>query len=179
MRRVKDRDAEAFNALYNRYAPRLLGTIRRFLRDPHESEDVLQNVFFYIWHHGTVFRPERGSVQGFLFQVMRSRLTDHFRRNARVPDVMDPLPDAPGEGLAEDDSVAGRLAAEAILNLLSPRERQVIELAVFGGFSQPEIAKLLRAPLGSVKSWSRRGLDKLRHKLSEQEGDSGHGPPHP
>lgn len=167
------RDPRSFSILFDRYAPRILGVIRKFVRDHHESEDVLQTVFLYVWQHAEVYRPDRGSFEQFLYQVMRSRIKDFFRRNAHVPlaalmtNERETGPDTTGEALE------ARLLTEDLMSVLSDKERQAIELAIWGGFSQRDIAQILRAPLGSVKSWSRRGMEKIRKRWEEVESHYG------
>lgn len=169
MRRVQRQDPEAFRLLYERYAPRLLGVIRRMISDPYESEDVLQNVFFYIWTRRELYRAERGSVEGFLFQITRSRLIDHWRRHHTGREViLETLPDSEDK-TDQESRTAGNLYAAQLLAHLNVQERQAIELMVIFGFSQREIAEMTKTPLGTIKSFTRRGLEKLRRLLTEDK----------
>lgn len=170
MERLKQNDPTAFEVLYNRYAPRLLGIIRYVIHDANESEDVLQNVFLYVWRKSHLYRAERGSVEAYLMQITKSRVIDHMRmRRRRHETYTDELPAGSERTVVQDHDP---LYANELLNRLSDHERRTIELMVFGGFTQREIAAALHIPLGTVKSWTRRGLAKLRRHLArEGQGD--------
>ncbi len=156
-------DTQSFEDLYARYAPRLLGFIRHIIPDRDESEDVLQHVFLYIWQHPGIYHSERGTVQAYLFRVAKSRAIDFLRKNRRRWEYT-VTEDNGAQSLWQDAPIDDRLMAEETLEALSPHERTTIELIVWYGFTQREVSQLLHRPLGTVKSWTRRGLDKLRQQ---------------
>ena len=165
MRGIAEHHAQSFEILYARYAPRLLGFIQHIIPDRHESEDVLQTVFLYVWQHPRVYRPQSGTVAAFLFQIAKSRTIDFLRKNRRRWEVTASEATIDNENLrapSEESLVDSRIQVEQSLDILSREERLAIELMLWYGFTQNDVAKITKRPLGTVKSWVRRGLIKLR-----------------
>ncbi|MCY0885831.1 MAG: sigma-70 family RNA polymerase sigma factor [Firmicutes bacterium] len=155
-------DARAFEVLYARYAPRLLGLIRTVVHDGWEAEDVLQQTFLTVWRARDRYHPSKGRVESWIFQIGRSRMLDWARRRRHRPEPEaeeGPEPAVP----AEDPTT--RVAVQSALDTISDLDRRLIELAYFGGFSQREIACLLHMPLGTVKTRTRRALSHMRQVL--------------
>ncbi|PSR34575.1 MAG: hypothetical protein C7B44_13855, partial [Sulfobacillus thermosulfidooxidans] len=170
MVRIQAGDQDAFAILYNRYAPRVLGLTRRIIFDDRESEDVMQIVFLNIWQRCHAYKPERGSVEAYIFQIAKSRIIDALRQKRRVvTEVSSTFLDEPAPSEDEMAKIDALLTARQLIQPLSSQERQAIILTVYGGFSQREIAQMLRKPLGSVKSWIHRGLHKLRTALETHQ----------
>ncbi len=169
---LKVDQAAALGALYDRHAPLVYGLALRILRDPHDAEDLTQEVFLALCSDCD-YDAARGTLAGFLVTMTRSRAIDKVRgRNRRVrflerwgdtPPDDEAYPTPPEEvSLAEcSESVQNALAQ------LPEPQRRVLEMAYFRGLSQAEIATELDAPLGTVKSWARRGLFSLRSALQE------------
>ncbi len=164
-------DREAFSRFYDALAGRALGLIRRILRDPGASEEVLQEVFWQIWREADQFDPERGRPETWLLMRAKTRSIDKLRsiRRKERTFVM-PVDEAvarPVEVGAENPGVAAedRGPLQTALAQLPPAQRQVIELAFFEGLTQSEIAVRLGAPLGTVKTRARLGLERLRGVL--------------
>lgn len=128
-----------------------------------ELEDCAQEVFVRIWRKASLYDGRRGSAPAWLLTVAR-RTALNFRRRREVP-LRDELLDDTTVVEAPD---VDRFWVEAALERLPERERQVIELAYFRDLSQSAIAAELRVPLGSVKSWTRRGLNHLATLLGEE-----------
>jgi RNA polymerase sigma-70 factor (ECF subfamily) len=127
-----------------------------------DREDCEQEVFSRIWAKASLFDPERGSAAAWLLTVSR-RAALNLRARTRPP--------TPSEHEPEDTSPPLEVDAfwlEAALARLVKRERTVIELAYYDDMSESAIAKRLRVPLGSVKSWKRRGLNRLASLLGEE-----------
>jgi RNA polymerase sigma-70 factor (ECF subfamily) len=174
-------DRSALGELYDRYAPRLLAICLRLLRDRSEAEDVLVEVFWEIWERARRYEPRRASPLTYLTTVARSRALDRLRRHRHearalaatqswaalaqdcAPEARGPLADT----LAQEQRRRVRLA----LDTLAPTQRQVVELSFLDGLSHQEIAERLGAPLGSVKTWIRKGLLHLRDVLRLQYGE--------
>jgi RNA polymerase sigma-70 factor (ECF subfamily) len=165
--------AWALGALYDRYASLVYGLARAILASTPDAEDVTHEVFLGLltrWNYD----PERGSLAAFLVTVTRSRSLDRLRSRGRKLRLLrqwgeeretdagwfDPSADASLAEIAE--------SVRAALNELPGNQRQVLELAYFKGLSQTEIANTLEAPIGTVKSWARRGLLSLRHALRDR-----------
>ena len=171
LERLRDRDATALEELYDRHTPLLYSVILRIVGRPPDAEEVLQEAWLQIWRSAERYDAGRGAVVAWLLTVARSRAIDRVRSAAsrsRMEDRVESDPPLAGGGPAE--GTERRQAGErvrAALDALSPQHRQVLELAYFGGLSQTEIAERLGAPLGTVKSWARQGLSKLREQLPE------------
>jgi RNA polymerase sigma-70 factor (ECF subfamily) len=152
---------QAFEELRDRYG----GAVARVCRAVAgaEAEDCEQEVFARVWRKAALFDPARGSAPGWLLTVARrtalnSRTIDHELESSgqhQEPAVSVAGPDVDTSWL------------EAALASLNERERTVIELAYYGDMSESAIAQRLRVPLGSVKSWKRRGLHRLATLLGE------------
>lgn len=173
--RIQRRDDKAFEQLYNRYASRVLGLIRRVIFDANESEDVLQIVFMSIWQKCHQYERERGSVQAFIFQIAKTRTIDYMRSHRHHDDVLVDMEEEDRQPDPIELDQVSHVVVDDLLKALSADERRALELTVYGGFTQQEIAKLLHKPPGTVKSWIRRGLIKLKRIVSETANDGGEG----
>jgi RNA polymerase sigma-70 factor (ECF subfamily) len=170
--RIQSGDTRALAELYDRYTPLLFPVCHRILRSTADAEDALQNAWLQVWRRSTTYDPRRGTVAAWLLTVARSRSLDRYRSMAsrrqaesRV-DTEPMLPIDPGEGVVQGE-LGGRVR-EALASL-QPQQRQVIEIAYFQGLSQSEIAEKMNTPLGTVKSWTRQALMRLREVLPQEE----------
>jgi RNA polymerase sigma-70 factor, ECF subfamily len=127
-----------------------------------ELEDCAQEVFVRIWRKASLYDRSRGSAPAWLLTVAR-RTALNFRRRREVS-----IPDELVDESAVEPPDVDRFWVEAALERLPERERVLIELAYFHDLSQSAIARELRVPLGSVKSWTRRGLHRLANLLDEE-----------
>lgn len=161
LQRVGDGDRAAFETLYRRYSRSVFGLALRRLGDRGTAEDAVQETFAAVWRSAGSYRPERGPGAPWLYAVARNAIADRGRRRpeplADVPDTPDREP-LPGEQ-AESEWVSWRV--HRALEGLPHTERQVIELAYWGGLSQSEVAGFLGIPLGTVKTRTRSGLGRL------------------
>jgi RNA polymerase sigma-70 factor (ECF subfamily) len=169
--RIEGRDADALAALYDRHASRLMGLAHRILGDTGEAEEVLQEVFLYVWRSAASFDATRGTVLAWLLVVARSRAIDRVRsrplssRGARRD--LEEISNKPGSQDVEADSVSRQwesLCRSAIADLPAD-QRRVLELAYYGGLTHQEIADETATPLGTVKTRVRLGLMKLRERI--------------
>jgi RNA polymerase sigma-70 factor (ECF subfamily) len=160
LRAVAAGSEAAFEELRGRYRRAVAGVCRRVAGS--ESEDCEQEVFARVWRKAALFDSGRGSAAAWLLTVAR-RTALNVQAAPRPPVPVDEEPAAVAEP-AEVDA----FWLEAALARLSERERTVIELAYYGDLSESAIARRLRAPLGSVKSWKRRGLNRLACLLGEE-----------
>jgi len=167
-------DRDALRALYTRCAPKLFGLALRILVRKDWAEDVLQESFVNIWRHAGDYRPHLAAPMTWMTTIVRNRALDCLRRQhaERVQESV-PLDDTYADVLADhapgpaDIALAGQQAralAEC-LKRLDPKQRQVVSLAYLRDLSHSELAQALSLPLGTVKSWMRRGLDRLRECL--------------
>jgi RNA polymerase sigma-70 factor (ECF subfamily) len=166
MARIAAGDRQALRQLYAATAPKLFGVCQRILSDREDAEDVLQEVYLTVWRRADRYDPGRAGVLAWLSTIARNRAIDRLR--ARGPlakaEPVDDLPiadDQPGAEsrlMAADD--AGRL--QACLGELDERTAAVIRTAFFEGITYEALARRMDTPLGTVKSWIRRGLARLK-----------------
>lgn len=163
-------DRAAFEQLYRLTAPKLFGVAVRILRREDRAEEILQECYLSIWQHAREYTPGLAQPMTWMTSIVRNRCLDWLRRPAlEVADADDAIAaatesDAPGP-LAELERSAEAEAVKRCLEGLDARQRQSIALAFYDGLSHAEIAQHLGAPLGSVKTWVRRGLERLRSCL--------------
>ncbi|MEP6800750.1 MAG: sigma-70 family RNA polymerase sigma factor [Acidobacteriota bacterium] len=168
MTRIEAREADALSELYDRHSGRLMGLCQRILGDTGEAEEVLQEVFLWVWRSSATFDGSRGSVLAWLLVGTRSRAIDRVR--TRRPAVraglrsVETVPDTPSGEDVEADSVSREwegLCRSAIAEL-PENQRRALELAYFDGLTHQEISERTGTPLGTVKTRVRLGLMKLR-----------------
>ncbi|MBA3736455.1 MAG: RNA polymerase subunit sigma [Actinobacteria bacterium] len=159
LRAVADGSDAAFEELRHRYRRAVERTCRSILRG--SAEDCAQEAFVRIWQKARLFDPRRGSAAAWLMT-----LTRNVAYNLGAKKEPEPRELVPTDAQAEDPglSVDGFWLDAG----LEPHERQVIELAYFADLSQTQIADRLGVPLGTVKSWTRRGLNHLATLLGEE-----------
>jgi RNA polymerase sigma-70 factor (ECF subfamily) len=171
--RISAADEAALEILYDRYAPAVMGLALRILGDRALAEEVVQETFWRVWSRIGSYRPERGAPASWLFGIAHHHAIDLARRETarglppgerpRV-EPPDPQVDVPGQAWA---ALKYQQVVAAMAGLPS-EQRQVLELAYFGGLTRREIARVLGAPLGTVHTWARRGLLALRGALQTE-----------
>ncbi|HEX6591791.1 MAG TPA: sigma-70 family RNA polymerase sigma factor [Moraxellaceae bacterium] len=168
-------DQRAFEQLYRLSSPQLFGVALALLRRRDLAEEVLQEAYVKVWHAAGSYQPERGTATTWLATIVRRSAIDRLRRNrSELPSLPEPdwdLVEDDGPGPLErmlEDADARRLAR--CLEHLDERQRESVRLAFFHGLTHTELADKLATPLGTVKAWIRRGLEKLKGCL--QEGSS-------
>ena len=165
IRLVARRDADAFEALYHRYARPVFGLALRRLGDRMRAEDAVQETFAAVWRSARTYKPERGAGAPWLYAVARNAIVDRSRSRSEppgeAPDVASTEP-GPAER-AEASYISWRV--HRALESLAENERDVIELAYYGGLSQSEVSDFLGIPLGTVKTRTRAALGRLADLL--------------
>ncbi|SOY49419.1 sigma-70 family RNA polymerase sigma factor [Cupriavidus taiwanensis] len=164
-------ERQALRGLYDLTATKLFGLALRITGRRDWAEDVVQESFVSIWHHAADYRPQLAAPMTWMTAIVRNRALDCLRRAAaaRVGQTVE-LDEDLGDWLADDTAGPAELAeasqqARALsrcLQRLEQAQRQAIMLAYLQDLSHAELAERLRAPLGTVKSWIRRGLERLR-----------------
>ncbi len=171
LERVGQRDAAALQQLYERTSPRLFGLALRIVRRHDVAEDVLQEVFLTIWRSAPDYRASLSPPLAWMGLIVRSRALDQLRRQtADRAGVTQEFDDAMAEALPADaagpmdlaDAGEQAFALHQCLQQLEGRQREVLSLAYLSELSHAELSERLTLPLGTVKTWIRRGLDKLR-----------------
>ena len=162
-------DRVALKSVYARQSTRLFGIAMAILRDRAAAADALQDAFLKVWQRAGQFDPSRGPAAAWLGQIVRNAALDLARARGREVLTDDPTL---GETAVEPAALDTLLEAEDgarlrdCLAALEEKPRQGILLAFVHGLSHPEVAERLGSPLGTVKSWIRRGLLTLRECLS-------------
>jgi len=163
-------DRRALEALYTEEARQLVGVAQRIVRRRDLANDVVHDAFVQIWNRAATFDPRRGSGRAWIYAVVRHRALNMVRDErfetgldetalAETPDPAEPVPDLLVR-MAEHE------ALRRCLEALDEQRRTCILLAYTDGLSHTQIAERLRAPLGTVKAWIRRGLLSLRDCLA-------------
>lgn len=168
--RLWDGDLAALGILYDRYGRLVYGIALKGLRRVSDAEDLTQEVFLHLMRTRT-YNAERGALTSYLTTLTRSRVIDRLRAQATRQKYQhqwqthQPTVDAttPMKQLAQSEN---RVLMGQALATLNPDQRQVLEMSYYEGRSYSEIAAELDVPLGTIKSWARRGLLQLRQKLS-------------
>jgi len=171
--RVGLADQRAFQALYRDTSAHLYGIALRMVRDGAAAEEILQEAYVGVWHHAGSYDASRSQPLTWLTAIVRNRCLDHLRRReldtvTLAPDDDTPEHDVPDERMTPAELLLAGAAAQAVRECVETLEagpRQAIALAFFQGLSHGELASHLREPLGTVKSWVRRGLARLKQCL--------------
>lgn len=166
--KVGSGDRAAFEELYHRFARPVLGLAMRLLGDRGRAEDAAQDTFAAVWRSATSYKPDRGSGSAWLFAVARHAIIDRARQRTEltVAEPIEHLSDEAGPAEVVEQSWLS-FTVQAAMERLPDRERQVLELAYWSGFSQSEVASYLDVPLGTVKTRTRAGLGRLAMLLEE------------
>ena len=174
VRLVDDRRPEALEVLYARYAPSLLALGKRILGSLSDAEEVLQEIFLYIWNHPRRYDSSRSSVATWLMLLARSRAIDRLRtrkvveRTHENSALANPAPHASSDSLDTVFLEQRRDRVQRELDRLPPEQRQVLEMAFYQGLSQSEIAAKAELPLGTVKTRTLLAMKKLRNALRDE-----------
>jgi RNA polymerase sigma-70 factor (ECF subfamily) len=168
--RVARGNEAAFEQVYDEVSAAVFGLIRRVLRDPAQAEEVTQEVFVEVWRTATRFDAHRGSARTWVLMLAHRRAVDRVRSAQASSDREDTV--AARNRVRVFDEVAEevelRLEHQQVrrcLESLTEVQRESVTLAFYGGYTYPEVATLLGAPLGTVKTRMRDGLIRLRDCL--------------
>ena len=173
---VYDGDARAFEVVFDRHAGAAFSLAYRMCGRRPLAEEIVQEAFMSLWRTAARYDSRRGSVRSWVLRVVHNRAIDAFRREPSPADhdvsdewISDVLP-APERTEDEVERRSDARLVRSALDHLPPDQRQVIELAYFGGFSHAQIAAALGLPPGTVKGRMRLGLSKLRLALAGPAG---------
>jgi len=176
-RRLAERDRAAFDELYRRYGGPSYGVALRVSAQELIAQEVVQDAFLALWRAPEAFDPTRGAFRSFFLSLVHHRAVDAVRREERLRKRteraanLEPLSgEDPAEDVVEKTylAVRGREVRQA-LGTLSADQRQVLEMAYFGGKTQAVIVDELQIPLGTVKTRTLAAMRKLRAALGEKE----------
>ncbi|MDE3212503.1 MAG: sigma-70 family RNA polymerase sigma factor [Bacteroidota bacterium] len=165
---LRARDEAAFAYLYDHYSAALMGVIFRIFENREISEDVLQEAFVKIWNNFHQFDSSRGRLFTWMVNLARNLAIDtlrskDYKKQQQIHHTEDSVSNVrdPGVSFEKFDGLGVRKYIEH----LKPDQKQIIDLAYFGGFTQDEIAQKLSIPLGTVKTRMRAAVQALRNML--------------
>jgi RNA polymerase sigma-70 factor, ECF subfamily len=169
--RLLQKDVGAFEELYDRHSRIVYALVVRILQQSPTAEEVVQDVFLQLWRNAAQYQAGRGPFVPWLLTLARNRALDHLRlkseRQRRREDQTEELPaisQAPEYEKALDEKRRAE-RVRSLIGTLSAPQKKAIEMAYFEGLSHSEIANALHEPLGTVKSWIRNGLLRLKEGL--------------
>ena len=171
MQLVQRGDPQAFELLYDRHGGAAYSLAYRIVGKQAAAEDVVQEALLSIWRSRRRYDQTRGSVRTWILGIVHNRAVDGLRRGSvhdRRRETLDVVEERFEASERTDVEVARREEARSVrgaLETLPTEQRQTIELAYFGGFTQSQIAELMEQPVGTVKGRMRLGLDKMRREL--------------
>jgi len=163
-------DESALAELYDRFGRVAYGVALRLLRDEKLAEDAVQEGFLTAWRNAAGFRPERAKASTWLLTLVHRRAVDLVRREdrRRAEPLREGFTLKPSDSAEEDAWLRfERERVQAALRQLPDQQREALELAYYGGFSQSELAERLGQPVGTIKSRMFTGLGRLRELLAE------------
>jgi RNA polymerase sigma-70 factor (ECF subfamily) len=169
--RLLQKDVSAFEQLYDRHCRVVYRLLLRILQQAGTAEEVAQDVFLQLWRNAGQYDESRGPFVPWLLTLTRNRALDTLRlkseRQRRREDQTEEMPPVFAAPEYEKQLDEKRLAEKvrALMGSLNPQQKKAIELAYFEGLSHTEIAAALKEPLGTVKSWIRNGLLRLKEEL--------------
>ena len=161
---------DALGVLYDRFGSVAYGVALRVLRDQALAEDAVQEAFLAVWRSAQSYRSERAKPATWILTLVHRRAVDIVRRedrrrSASLEEVWEPETSSVPE---EADLRDRRSSVQAALRQLPSDQRQALELAYYGGYTQSELAERLGVPLGTIKSRMFAGLTRLRELVPEQ-----------
>ncbi len=166
-------DRTAFRTLYRLTSAKLFGVCLRICGDRQAAEDVLSDVYLTIWKRAGAFEPGRASPISWLATIARNRAIDWRRSAGRAPSarIEDIAELADGRASAEQTMLLDEREAQLhdCLDQLEQRQRDAIRTAFFDGLTYAELAERDAVPLGTMKSWVRRGLLRLKNCLGDDD----------
>lgn len=159
-------DKQAFSELYQATSKQLYAVSLKMLTRQELAEEALQEAYVRIWHNASEYRVGKGTVLTWMVSIVRYRALDILRyhkvrkeEDLSDNDTLDPTQPAQMSG-------AEQILLEKCMQELDQQQRQAIHLAYFNGLSHHEVVKHLNTPLGTIKSWIRRGLSSLQRCLT-------------
>lgn len=166
-------DNEAFKKIYDRYATPLYSLGLRMLSRPTEAEEALQDTFLKIWNNAAKFDARKSRPFTWVVTIMRRTCIDRIRKLKRVPEAVT-FDAAEDQDWSTPETVREtavrhemRDQVETAMKDIPDKQKHALELALFSGMTHSEIANALEQPLGTVKSWLKRGLFQLRTTLTK------------
>lgn len=169
--RLVQKDVRAFERLYGLHSRTVYALVFRIVQQSSTAEEVVQDVFLHLWRNAAQYDPAKGPFVPWLLTLARNRALDNLRlkserqrRREELPETLPQIALTPGYEEALDEKRRAERVRE-LIGSLYPQQKRAIEMAYFEGLSHSEIAAALKEPLGTVKSWIRNGLQRLKEGL--------------
>jgi RNA polymerase sigma-70 factor (ECF subfamily) len=173
MRRVTAGDQSALEDLMTRWSRPVYSLALRILRNPELAEEVTQDVFLKVWKHAGLFEEQRGAFSSWVLTMTHHGAIDALRRakarGSQITSTLDNIVSAALPSPRPGVSTWQRVKLEQALDTLSEKQRQVVELAYYGGYTREEMAKILKEPVGTVKTRLRDAIQKLAGVFRDPE----------
>jgi len=175
MEQLARQNPQALEQLYDRYSRLVYSLVLRITHQPAMAEEIVQEVFLQLWRNARAYQSSRGAVEPWLLTVARNRALDAVRSKAekqrRHEEAGLEFPTAASAASPETRMDQQRRAetVRKLIGALPEAQRRAIQMAYFEEMSQTEIAQRLNEPLGTVKTWIRSGLLRLRQELEVQQ----------
>jgi RNA polymerase sigma-70 factor (ECF subfamily) len=167
--RLNRGEPEALEECYRSLGPLVMSYLARYVPQP-DIEDVMQRVFYEVWRVHDRYDPQL-SLRGWVLGIARKRAIDHLRKRRDVVVPLDSMREITGDdGRVMAERMAWADEVRGALDMLPDLQREVIELAYFAGYTQSEIADAIDVPLGTVKTRTARGLQRLAGLLENSRG---------
>jgi RNA polymerase sigma-70 factor (ECF subfamily) len=170
LERIATGDAEALGDLYDRYGRTVFGVLYGMLPTPEAAEEVVQDVFHAVWREARSYRPERGTVRGWLLRIGRNAAIDWRRTKGKRLERESPLEAAASHAdPVAEEALESTFRSERVRSALADlpaEQREVLVLSFYRGLTQTEIAQRAGIPLGTVKGRARLAMAKLRASLA-------------
>ena len=174
--RIALSDQRAFSEFYELTSAHLYGAALRILKDSTAAEEILQEAYVSVWHHAGSYDAAKSQPLTWLTSIVRNRCLDQLRRREidtvtlSSDDDDGPSYDPPSDAMTPTEMLIAGAESRSVRNCVEQLDagpKQAIALAFYQGLSHSELALHLRQPLGTIKSWVRRGLDKLKSCLDQ------------
>lgn len=170
---ISEGNQNSLKTFYDRTSNMVYGLAIKILKVPEEAEEVVMDIYTNVWNNAHKYNPDRAAPLTWLLMITRSRCIDHIRSNSkRVSSEVkkdDEFISRVESGMQNPEQINqlgdDRKVIKEALGNLSENQRKTIELAYFSGYTQTEIAEELDQPLGTIKSWARLGMIKLREVM--------------
>ncbi|HEX8879150.1 MAG TPA: sigma-70 family RNA polymerase sigma factor [Candidatus Acidoferrum sp.] len=169
--RLVQKDVPAFERLYDLHSRTVYALVFRIVQQSSIAEEVVQDVFLHLWRNAGQYDSSKGLFVPWLLTLARNRALDHLRlkserqrRREELPETLPQIAMKPSYEEALDEKRRAERVRE-LIGSLYPQQKRAIEMAYFEGLSHSEIAAALKEPLGTVKSWIRNGLQRLKEGL--------------
>jgi len=158
-------DKAAYSRFYRLTSPKLYAVALRILKQEALAQDCLQDAYLSVWRQAAAYQKGRAAPMTWLVTIVRNRAIDILRKqrhSSQSDDAELEMLAAPGCS----DALIDRLALEKCLEALQPKQRHCLTLAYYEGLTHPELSQRLTTPIGTIKTWIRRGLEQIRQCLA-------------